>query len=292
MDEKDWLVLKVLAEKRSITKAAKILSLSQPALSSRLQQMELRFATNLVIRTQKGIRFTPEGDYLVKQARQLLTKMEEIDHTINAMKGHVSGVLNIGSATFCAKYMLPEILKRYQERYPDIQFKVVSGNSDDIFKMLYEDKVQLAFVRGDYKWNQKVMLFGEDMYLASSTPIKDLQDLPNLPQIDYIHNYFVKIELKKWWHSHFDEDPNVSIMVDDIDTAYEMISKGLGYTFVSGWVINRYKNLYTYPMYLKNGKPLTRKTWLFYTDDVLQIKSVKSFFEFVTAMDYSTQLPK
>jgi len=292
MDEKDWLILKILAEKKSITKAAKILAISQPALSNRLQQMETRFATPIVIRTQKGIHFTPEGDYLVEQARSYLSKMETVDNTINAMKGHISGTLNIGSARFCSKYLLPDLLKSYKDKYPEIQFKVTSENSDTIFKMLYEDKIQLALVRGDYVWDQKVLLFEEDMYIGSNTPIKNFTDVAHHPFIEYVHNYYVKVELYKWWRSYFGDDPNIAIMVDDIDTACELVMRGLGWAFVSSWVLNRYRNLYTYPLTFKNGKPLTRKTWLLYTDNALKNKTVKSFFDFVCALDFSQHQPQ
>ena len=61
MDEKDWLILKTLYEQSSITKTAATLFISQPALSNRLQQIEDRFGTQIVVRTKKGVQFTPEG---------------------------------------------------------------------------------------------------------------------------------------------------------------------------------------------------------------------------------------
>lgn len=64
MDEKDWLILKTLHEKKSITKTAETVFMSQPALSTRLQHIESRFNTVIVMRGKKGVQFTPEGEYL------------------------------------------------------------------------------------------------------------------------------------------------------------------------------------------------------------------------------------
>ena len=68
MDEKDWLILKTLFEKKSITKTAATLFISQPALSSRFaaDRGPVR-NNNCGEEGKKGLQFTPEGEYLVKR---------------------------------------------------------------------------------------------------------------------------------------------------------------------------------------------------------------------------------
>jgi DNA-binding transcriptional LysR family regulator len=67
MEDRDWLILQELYRMKNITKAAQELYMSQPALTSRLQHIEREFNVRIVTRSTKGIRFTPEGEYLVKK---------------------------------------------------------------------------------------------------------------------------------------------------------------------------------------------------------------------------------
>jgi len=68
MNERDWELLRVLYEVKSITRAADRLFITQPALSIRLKNIESYFNTTLVIRNKKGIQFTSEGEFLAKKA--------------------------------------------------------------------------------------------------------------------------------------------------------------------------------------------------------------------------------
>ena len=77
----DWKILKVLYEKRSITKAADALFMTQSALTKRLQSIESEWGRQLVERTSRGVTFTEDGKYLVQKANIMLDFLQEIwDH--------------------------------------------------------------------------------------------------------------------------------------------------------------------------------------------------------------------
>lgn len=286
MDEKDWLILKLLYEKRSITQTAKSLSISQPALSNRLQQMEARFGTPIVLRSTKGVHFTPQGEYLADCAHNMLKFVQTIDEHLNNMNQTPSGLLRIGASTFSAKYILPELLRRFKEQYPLVDFKVITGYSRDIVKHLYENNLHLAFIRGEYDWSEKHLLWEEKMYIASLHPL-ELANLPTLPQIDYPNDYAVKMDLNKWWHDHYKGAPYVGMEVDNADTCQEMVAKGLGYAFLPGRLVEKTNRFRLYEMFFKTKKPVTRKTWLFYNTDVMGLNVVKTFYDFVLKTDFA-----
>ena len=95
MDEKDWLILRTLQEKKSITKTASTVFISQPALSKRLQQIEERFGVTLAVRSKTGIELTPEGSYLASSACELLEKIRSMDESIRGMRDELQGTLRI-----------------------------------------------------------------------------------------------------------------------------------------------------------------------------------------------------
>lgn len=74
----DWKILKVLYEKRSITKAADALFMTQSALTKRLQSIESEWGRQLVERTSRGVTFTEDGKYLVQKANIMLDFLQEI----------------------------------------------------------------------------------------------------------------------------------------------------------------------------------------------------------------------
>ena len=64
MEDRDWLIIKVLNEQKNITKTAQALFISQPYLTTRIRHIEDEFGVKMIYRGSRGVHFTPEGDYL------------------------------------------------------------------------------------------------------------------------------------------------------------------------------------------------------------------------------------
>jgi DNA-binding transcriptional LysR family regulator len=285
MDEKDWLILKTLFEKKSITKTAATLFISQPALSSRLQQIEARFETTIVVRSKKGVQFTPEGEYLAKGSYEILKKIQTFEERIQNMRQQPTGTLRIGASKFFTKYLLPELLRRFKVLYPEIEFKVTTGWSREIANLVYSNDIHIGFIRGDYSWpGEKLLLFEEKMYVCFKNRFS-LPDLPHIPQIDYRNDSSVQILLDKWWNENFSVPPHIGMEVDKVDTCKEMVAKGLGYAFLPGMLTND-QDLQRCEMLDKSGNPLIRRTWMYYHKEAMDLKLVNVFFEFIQSVDF------
>ena len=288
MDERDWLILKTLFEKKSITKTAEALFISQPALSSRLQHIESRFGTVIAVRGKKGVQFTPEGEYLVKASYDMLQKMRIFEENIQNMHEQPTGILRIGASTFFTKYLLPELLRRFKVDYPGIEFKVTTGWSREIVNLVYNNDVHIGFVRGDYSFSgEKMLLFTEKMYISSKEPLRFI-DLPYRPRVDYRSEYSVQLLVDKWWNENYSSPPQIGMEVDRVGTCKEMVIKGLGYAFLPEMILNNCKDICTHEMIYRSGKPLTRNTWMFYNKDTMELKLVQAFYEFIQSMNFNT----
>lgn len=286
MDEKDWLILKTLYEQKSITKTAASLFISQPALSSRLQHIEARFGTIIVVRSNKGVQFTPEGEYLVRCSYEMLKKVRSYEENIQNMREQPAGTLRIGASNFCTKYILPELLRLFKVQYPNIEFKVTTGWSKEIAGLVYNNDVHIGFVKGDYSWtNQKILLQEEKMYVSYRTPFS-LINLPRMPRIDYQNEYEVQALLDKWWNENFSVPPRIGMEVDKVDTCQEMVYKGLGYAFLPGLILRSHAGLYNLEMLFKSGNSLLRRTWLLYNKETMELKLGRAFFDFVKSTDF------
>jgi DNA-binding transcriptional LysR family regulator len=285
MEERDWYILLSLYEQKSITKTAEALFISQSTLTIRLQHIEDRFGTQIVVRGKKGVTFTPAGKYLLECAKEMLHKMHVIEGTIRTIENEVAGSLNIGASNFFARYKLPELLRQFKERYPRVEFKVVTNLSGKIVDLIYNHDIDVGFIRGEYSWpDKKYLLFVENMYVVSKQEI-NIECLPEMPRIDYISNKTVQGSLNEWWKENFSQKPFIGMKVDRVDSCKEMVSKGLGYAFLPDGILDNTDKLFKIKMIDKDGKPVTRQTWLFYHEDNLKIELVKTFVEFVTQLD-------
>ncbi|MEW9110577.1 MAG: LysR family transcriptional regulator [Cytobacillus gottheilii] len=209
MDFRDWTILKVLYEQKNITKTATLMHISQPALTKRLQQIEQNFGVQIVHRGRRGVHFTPQGEYLVKCADEMLNKLQDINDHISNMDDKVTGTLRIGSSFLFSRIKLPILLKLFKDKYPDVEFHVVTGWSEQIYQVLVKQDVHIGLIRGDYKWSGgKRLLLHESLLLVSKKEIK-MEDLPKLPRIDYksdtklkemissLHNIYYRNQLTK-----------------------------------------------------------------------------------------------
>jgi DNA-binding transcriptional LysR family regulator len=285
LDERDWIVLQTLYQEKNITNTAKILYISQPALTNRLKAMEKHFGVRIVIRGRRGVQFTSQGEYLAKSAHEMLWRTQKIKETVLNMEDKISGILRLGVSNFFTDYKLPGLLKLFKNQYPDVEFKVITGLSSHITHLMYNQDVHIGFVRGDYSWqDQKKLLFEESICIASKEEI-DIRNLPALSRIDYHTDPLLKTLVDNWWTENYSQPPLVSINVDKADTCKKMVENGLGYAILPSLLINDLDNIHKFEIRTKSGEKIIRKTWMFYHEESLELNIVKAFVEFVEGMD-------
>ncbi|HWO97401.1 MAG TPA: LysR family transcriptional regulator [Bacillus sp. (in: firmicutes)] len=285
MDDRDWLILQILYNEKNITKTAKSLYISQPALTNRLQQMEKEFGVQIVNRGRRGVQFTPQGEYLAKCAHQMLLNIQKIKENVANMEQKAAGTLRLGVSTFFTDYKLPGLLKLFKDKYPNIEFKVTTGWSSDITNLIYNQDVHIGFVKGDYSWkDQKRLLFEETICIASKEKI-DIHNLPHLPRIDYLTDPLLKTTVHNWWVENYSQPPTVSIEVDKADTCKKMVVNGLGYAILPSMILQDVDDIHKIDLKTRDGDPIIRKTWMFFHKESLKLNIVKVFVNFIEGLD-------
>ncbi|MBT2735624.1 LysR family transcriptional regulator [Bacillus sp. ISL-7] len=275
MDYRDWEILKVLYHQKNLTKTARLLFLTQPALTTRLKHMQEELGVKIVTRESRGVHFTPQGEYLVHCAEEALAHYEKIKENVQNMSNNESdevvGTLKLGVSNFFANYELPYVLKLFKKQYPHVEFKVVTGWSRDVTQLIHNKDVHISFVRGDYGWRglSKHQLFEEDICIASMDEI-DIMDLPRLPRIEYRGDYLLKSVIDHWWGENYSQAPFISIEVDQVDTCKEMVINGLGYGILSSRVLTGIEDLHKIHLLDQEGNPILRRTWMYYHKESLE----------------------
>lgn len=287
MDQKDWIILKTISEEKNLTKAAERLYLSQPALSYRLKNLEKDFGAKIVLRNTTGIIFTPQGEYLLDYALKMLTQLAIAKERIQNMENKVQGILRIGTSAIFAHYELPAILKGFLQRYPDVDISLKTGLSSQINKMLQKEDFAVAILRGDYFWPEEKHLLQEEHICLTSPTVIELQDLPNLPQINYGTDSSLRVMLEDWWRENFSLPPKVSMEVDSMDTCRQMVLHGLGWAILPLIGLKEHDSLYTRELYWRDDTPVLRRTWMLYRNSSLELSAVTAFTNYLKEY-YST----
>ena len=280
MDDKDWLILKVISEEKKITKAAERLYISQPALTYRLRNLEKEFGAQIFIRNPNGVHLTPQGEYLLTYANAMLLQFQKTKEHIQNMEHKIQGTLRLGCSSIFAHYELPQILRGFLEKYPDVEISLKTGLSRIVNRLLLKEEVSIAIIRGDYHWSEeKLLILEEPLCLVSSKPIK-FEELPHEPQINYMTDSSLKPLVEEWWRESFSQPPLVTMDVDSMDTCRQLVVNGLGWAILPKIGLGQHHNLYTKELHWRNGDPITRRTWMMYPTAATELSTVRAFVEY------------
>lgn len=280
MEDRDWQILQELYRTKNITKAAQTLYMSQPALTSRLQNIETEFNVQVVTRSTKGIKFTPEGEYLVRKAQEILQQLHVIKNQVQEMNNEITGTIDIGASNYFTLYTLPKLLEKFQSLHPAVRYTVTTDWSKSISISVHQQKLHIGFVSVDYGYAHKFKLYDESICIASRKQI-ELEKLPQLPRIDYQSDSLVRSQLEKWWGEHFEEPSKISMHVGRLESCKHMVKHGLGYSIIPYRLVADEKNLHTLILRDLQGHPLTRTSWMLYNEETSGLPTVKAFIDFV-----------
>jgi DNA-binding transcriptional LysR family regulator len=140
-----------VAERRSFSRAADQLCISQPAVSKGVQALESELDLALIERGvagTKGVRLTEGGTALAEHARGIFALEKAATEEVRARVGLKRGRLLIGASTTVAGYWLAPYLKALMSLLPDIDVRVRMGNTDVIAQALIACDIDVALVEG------------------------------------------------------------------------------------------------------------------------------------------------
>lgn len=281
MTDRDWILLKTIAEERNITRAAERLYISQPALTYRLRILEEEFDTQIAIRTPTGILLTPQGEHLVKYASDMILGLTKIKERMAGFGGRVRGPLRIGSSAIFANYELPQILREFLDAYPDVEFFVRTGRSREVSRLLASDEVSMAIIRGEYDWKgERRLLMEESICMVSRSPIS-IPELPDRPRIVYGTDSSLQALVDEWWHEAFTRPSLDTIAVDTMETCLNMVRENLGWAILPSICLGQFGGSTKEALRWKDGSPLVRRTWICCSQYTLELPAARAFMDFV-----------
>ena len=240
----------VAAREGSITKAANSLGLTQPNLSRQINFLERDIGKKLFNRKNYKIELTDEGALFKKRAEEIIDMVEKTRDEFKSSDKIIAGNIRIGGGETHAIELITKIMRNIQKDYPNIQYHIYSGNSDDVSEKL--DKGLLDFgifiepagiLKYDYikipakdTWG---VLMRKDSKLAKKRFItkNDLINLPIICSRQPIYNKASENKFLEWFQSDFDK-LNIVATYNLIYNASIMVKSGIGYAVCLDKLIN------------------------------------------------------
>lgn len=222
----------------SITKAAKLLYITQPAVSNAIAKLEEELGVKLFFRDKRnGLLLTDVG----KKILSLATQLEDIDNriyqTAQQEKNLISGQVRIAVLTSLVSTILSGALKKYRKQYPDIDIEIKEGTPIEIFEMIENRSADFAISCSPFGKFHSFLLCHDRMTAMFPPGSKEGQtvQLSNPPDILIINKpaYETLLEHMTPEKIKFDK----MLLVQNAETAIRMVEDGVGIGIISEYTM-------------------------------------------------------
>ena len=279
----DWRLIYELHKTPNMTRVAGILYITQSAVTKQLQHIEKELDTKIIHRTPSGLEFTEIGNYLAEQAEKFLKLEDETMRGLDALKEASPEKLVIGSAYTFSKYRLPEILDDFLEQRPSFRCQVINRQSNVLHQMVLSGELDLAFVRSDYRDGVNRILVERTQGYIVTKGAADLAELPKMNRINYQSNAKTEDLIREWWEDRYgDLRPKEGMAVGYVDFALREVVRGKGYAICFLPPVTELDSkLVKTPLFMKDGNPVSRNTWLIWRMEKKISPAMESFLRYI-----------
>ncbi len=228
----------------NITSAAEKLFTSQPGVSKQLKLLEEELGMQLFVRKGKSLAaITPAGEEVIQRARSILSEVENIRSLAANLNQEQEGTLSIGTTHTQARYVLPDVIRRFRERYPKVVLNLHQGTSEQIADMVAARSVDFAIATGArelfqdllllpcYSWDRTILV-PENHELTQLQRKIQIEDLANHPLVTYVYSFSGQSSLKSAFAAK-NMKPNVVFTARDADVIKTYVRMGLGVGIVA-----------------------------------------------------------
>lgn len=146
MDINTLQAFTAVAEYNSFSEAASRLHLTQPAVSKRIRQLENELGERLFDRIARRVQLTEAGRALLPSARRILLELNESRRLIANLSGRICGTLSIGTSHHIGLHRLPDLLRSYTRRYPEVDLDLRFLDSEEGCNLVEHGELELALV--------------------------------------------------------------------------------------------------------------------------------------------------
>lgn len=236
---------------RTLTRAADLLSISQPALSSRLHHAEEILGTRLFFRRGRRLTLSPAGQLLLRSARRILAELSSVENELMNLPGQAGQALRIGMPQYASYSWLPAAVRAFDERFPSVELEIVSEAAVRPLQALSRDEVDVALVsnptdniqldRSRYRSRRLI----RDEFVALLPADHAKAGKPFLVAGDFIDDTYITNsavpERNREYELFFQPNsiyPERVVQVGFTGPILELVAAGIGTTIITRWILD------------------------------------------------------
>lgn len=203
-----YRIFYIVAKNGSISAAANILYISQPAITFQIKKLEERLGISLFTRTKYGVLLTNEGEVLFNYVKNAIESINNGENALANLKNLNSGTIRIGVSTTICKYILMPYIEKFHKMYPNIEVQINNNLSNNLIKELRNGNLDILILfkpsndNKDLKIEELVsvqdIFVGNKEYYNFMKGKTKLEDLSSCPLIFPNLNSSSRIYLNKY----------------------------------------------------------------------------------------------
>jgi LysR family transcriptional regulator, cys regulon transcriptional activator len=232
----------------NITAAAERLHTSQPGVSKQLKQLEDELGFPIFLRQGRTLtKVTPAGKRVIDRALKILKEVQSIKRLAEEQKGDGRGSLAIGTTHTQARYVLPPVIRKFREKYPEVELHLHQGTSEQIADMASRDRIDFAINTGSqdmfsnlvllpcYRWHRRVVV-PQGHPLADESKLT-IEMLGKYPIVTYVFGFSGPSSLQQIF-ARAGITPHVALTARDADVIKTYVRLGLGIGIVASMALD------------------------------------------------------
>jgi DNA-binding transcriptional LysR family regulator len=268
--EQSLQVFITVVEQRNFTRAAELLHMTQPAVSSYIQSLERNLGVRLLDRTNKYVELNKAGEIVYHHAKEILNLYTRMENLLDDLQHTASGPLTIGSSYTYGEYILPHVLTRLREQYPKISPSITIANSKEILDLTMRRQLDIGIVEGELTEKDLTGVsadsFAEDRMFIIASPHHPIARQSEITSVDLAeYTWIVREEgsgTRQMQEKAFERlgfQPTQLLVIGSTQAIKEAVESGLGLTLLSHWTLRKELESGSLQLLRIAGFPLARQ---------------------------------
>ncbi len=226
-----------VCEEMNFTKAAQKLMIAQPPLSRQIKDLEEEVGTPLFIRDHHNLRLTEEGAKFRSYANRIVMLADRSVEDIREMNTGLRGTVYIAEVEGKAPHLTASYISEFAKQYPDVQYNIWNGNSDDVISRVRNGLADLAIVMEpfDPQSLHSIPVYREPWIAMFSQDHPLAKTKGDSIKIEMLEGYDLLIPSKgsrlreiNDWFAPLGITPNIRARISNATTAYELCVQNVG----------------------------------------------------------------
>lgn len=225
MESLELRIFREVARMKNISRAAENMGYVQSNITAHIKKLENELNTTLLIRHNKGVTLTEDGEKLLGYAEQIISLL---DMTLDTFHRDIRQ-FRIGATQTIAGYLLPQCLIEYQNRFPNINLSIITSNQQDMNKRLEQKLLDCVITNDPHVFTNAQCIFTAKEVLSLITP-KLCESISQIWQLPIIVNNLKSCPYRKILTDLFLREamPFKIIELDTVESIINTVAAGGG----------------------------------------------------------------